>query len=518
MSSYCSFGYLAVILPGAILLYALTPQKYRWLTLLLASYAVFFSISGKLIVYLWLTTLSTYGLGRGLAKLQTRRRLLLAKTAKENRKAVKKRYAHYQQILILLTILIAVGLLLVLKYTPFILTNLKLLLPQIQVLKLAVPIGISFYTLQAVSYVIDIYHEKFTAETHLGKFALYMCFFPTIMEGPICRYQQTADQLFSGEAITYHQLTFGLQRIIYGLIKKMVIADRLNLFIKTVYHQYTQYDGGMIALAAIFYTIQLYMEFSGTMDIVIGSAEIFGISLPENFRQPFFSKSISEFWQRWHITLGAWLKDYVFYPISMAKPMKKLTTAARKRLGNHYGPLVAGAIALFAVWFGNGLWHGAGWKYIFFGMYHFSLILLASLFEPLNKKIHSRMPLPGYFAMLKTTILVVIGEMFFRAPGLKAGLTMFKIMVTQFSLESLTNGTLFTLGIDAYDLLIVLISLLLLGWISHLKEKGINIREEIAQQSLPCRWLVYYGLILFLIIFGAYGSGYVPIDPIYANF
>lgn len=238
------------------------------------------------------------------------------------------------------------------------------------------------------------------------------------MEGPICRYQQTAQQLWEAPPLRYQNLMLGLQRMSYGLLKKILVADRLNLFIKTVFDHYEDYDGLVIAVAAVCYTIQLYMDFSGTMDLAVGAGRIFGFHIPENFQRPFFSRSIPEFWQRWHISLGTWFKDYIFYPMSMSKPLKKLTTKARKRLGSHYGPLVAGSIALFCVWLCNGLWHGAAWNYVFFGMYHFALILLGNLTEPLTVRwtgalgiSRTSVPYRG-FQMVRTGILVCIGELF----------------------------------------------------------------------------------------------------------
>ncbi|HRM72977.1 MAG TPA: MBOAT family O-acyltransferase, partial [Ruminococcus bromii] len=183
--------------------------------------------------------------------------------------------------------------------------------------------------------------------------ALFMSFFPQIVEGPICRYGQTANQLWNVKQIEFENLKLGTVRILFGLMKKLVIADRLNPMIKQIFSHYDDYQGGIIALGAIAYTIQLYCDFSGTMDAVMGVAQIFGVTMPENFQRPFFSKSISEFWKRWHITLGTWFKDYIFYPVTMSKPMKNLTSSARKKLGNHFGPLLAGSIALFCVWFRN---------------------------------------------------------------------------------------------------------------------------------------------------------------------
>ena len=260
------------------------------------------------------------------------------------------------------------------------------------------------------------------------------------------------------------------------------------------------------------------------MYTVIGSAQIFGVKLPENFRQPFFSKSISDFWTRWHITLGAWFRDYIFYPLSLSEPLKKLTTKGRKKLGKHYGPLLASSIALFCVWISNGLWHGAAWSFIFFGMYHFGLILLGNIMEPVVKfvteKLHINRECWPYriFQIVRTTCLVFIGELFFRAKGLKAGLIMLKTIFTNFTFASFADGTFLKLGIDAHDFIIVAVFVVIVFITSIMKEKNINIREKIASKNIVIRWTLYYALILSIIIFGAYGVGYTPVDPMYASF
>ena len=208
----------------------------------------------------------------------------------------------------------------------------------------------------------------------------------------------------------------------------------------------------------------------------------------------------------------------------MSRPLKKLTSRARKRLGNHFGPLLAGAIALFCVWLCNGLWHGAGWNYIFFGMFHFALILSGNIVEPfavsITDKLHiNRSGFPyRCMQMIRTSVLVCIGELFFRAPGLKAGLAMFRKIFMDFSLASLVDGTIFELGMDKYDFIIIFISLIGIFFVSVLQERNISLREKISRKNIVIRLGVYYALILFLVIFGAYGRGYVPVDPIYAGF
>lgn len=529
-SSYFSPGYLALYLPAAVLLYALAGQRGRRAVLLLFSYVCFWAVSGKLIAYLLLSTLSMYHTGLWLAHDQARTKELLEETPKEERRALRARAQTKQRRILALGLLFQLGMLVVLKYTPFFLSNYNALL---QALSLPVtlriphfllPIGISFYTMQTASYLFDVYRQKVPADRNLFRLALYLSFFPLLMEGPICRYQQTAQQLWEAPPLRYQNFMLGLQRMSYGLLKKILVADRLNLFIKTVFDHYEDYDGLVIAVAAVCYTIQLYMDFSGTMDLAVGAGRIFGFHIPENFQRPFFSRSIPEFWQRWHISLGTWFKDHIFYPMSMSKPLKKLTTKARKRLGSHYGPLVAGSIALFCVWLCNGLWHGAAWNYVFFGMYHFALILLGNLTEPLTVRwtgalgiSRTSVPYRG-FQMVRTGILVCIGELFFRANGLYNGLAMFHKMVTQFSLACIRSGSLFQIGMRKKDFLLVAVFLVVLVLVGIAQERGVHLGTRLRQSPVALRVAVYYAVLLALIIFGAYGAGYVPVDPIYAGF
>lgn len=529
-SSYFSPGYLALYLPAAVLLYALLGQRGRRVVLLLFSYGCFWAVSGKLIAYLILSTLSIHYIGLWLSDVQTRSGQELSAAPKEERRALRARAQRTQRQILALGLLLQFGMLVVLKYTPFFFSNFNALfqalaLPvSLRIPHFLLPIGISFYTMQAASYLFDVYRQKIPADRNLLRLALYLGFFPTLMEGPICRYDQTARQLWEAPPLRYQNFLLGVQRMGYGLAKKMLLADRLNLLILNVFDHYEEHDGLVIAVAAVCYTIQLYMDFSGTMDLAVGAGRIFGFQIPENFQRPFFSRSIPEFWQRWHISLGTWFKDYIFYPLSMSKPLKKLTGKARKRLGSHYGPLVSGSIALLCVWLCNGLWHGSAWSYIFFGLYHFALILLGNLTEPLWAKLTgalhiSRTSLPyRIFQIVRTGILVCIGELFFRANGLRAGLAMFHTMVTDFSLASVLDQSIFTLGLPRKDGLLAAILLVGIALIGLAQERGVHPGTRLLRAPLPVRVTVYYAVILGIILFGAYGMGYVPVDPIYAGF
>lgn len=530
MVNYCNTLYFLIFLPIVILIYNITPKKHRPKILLLASYIFFFSISGKLIIFLIFSSLSIHHFGLWLESIKSEKDEILKNVQKEDKKEIKITYKKKEKRIIILAILIHLGLLVFLKYTKFFGININNLLAQLKVNyqiplpKLLIPIGISFYTLEAISYIIDVAREKIKPEKNLMSLALYLSFFPKTVEGPISRYEDLKESLNAGEKTTYKSLCFGAQRILYGLIKKVVVADRLNILVKSIFSMSEFSNGGIVALGTIAYTIQLYMDFSGTMDVVIGSAEIFNIRLKENFRQPFFSKSISEFWSRWHITLGTWFKDYIFYPVSLSKPMKKLTTILMRHLGNHFGPLIAGSVALFLVWLANGLWHGAAWTFVFFGMYHFFFIIIANITEPLVNKfycvthINRENVIVKTIRIIKTTIIVLIGELFFRADRFKTALAMFNALITKFDFRVIMSKDIFNFGIDKLDFIIVIITLVFVFVISILKEKNINIRKTLSTWQKPLRWLIFYILIFYLIIFGAYGMNYTPVDPMYANF
>ena len=524
-----SFTYIELLLL-TIIFYLFCGQKARRWVLLIFSYIFFCAVSGKLLIYLLFSTLSIHHIGLWLDMVQTEGRQQLKAADKSEKKALSVKCQKKQSMIMAFSVILHIGILAVLKYSPFAITNINSILHlfhlsyTVKIPEYLVPIGISFYTLQAVSYLFDVYRKVIPADRNLLRLALFMSFFPEIMEGPICRYTDTAASLWKAERIEYSNFIAGSQRIMFGIMKKLIAADRLNLFIEDVFLNYDSYDGFVIAIAVVGYTLQLYMDFSGTMDVALGTAQIFGVKLPENFRRPFFSKTISEFWQRWHITLGTWLKDYIFYPVSMAKPVTKLAKSARKKYGNHVGSLVAGSIALFCVWVANGIWHGAGWHFIFFGMYHFAFILCGNIAQPtvikVTQNLHiDRKSLPyRIIQIIRTDILVCIGELFFRAHGLHAGLAMFRKIITDFSLTTLRDGTLFTFGMDAKDFLILGIFVIFLLIVGIVQERGVVIRDTINCRNVVVRLALYCVAIMVIVVFGAYGIGYIPVNPIYANF
>ena len=413
--------YFIAFLPAVMILYQLCPQKFRKYVLLLANYAFFYTWSKFFLVYQVITMVITYVSSK-----------IIDHTAN---KKIKK-------ISLIIAILINLGVLVVLKYTNFFGENIFAIFHQpFTPIRLIAPIGISYYTLQMISYLMDTSSGKIHSNHSILDFAVYASFFPTLIQGPITRFNEIKEDIHAGNPITYQNLKFGSQRILFGLMKKMIIADRLDPAVSKIFTSYTQ-DGLFSLIGAVLCTIQLYMDFSGIVDICLGSAEIFGIKLPENFRQPFFAENASDFWRRWHITLGTFLRDYVFYPISLAKPTRRLSKFFTKHFGKAAGKFIGPFIALFAVWFLNGLWHGPYWSYIFYGLYYFCFMVLEILLKKpvddfLKKhQIDNNHTGLRIFRFVKLLIIVIIGELFFRAKTLEVGWTMFSSIFTNFHLST----------------------------------------------------------------------------------
>lgn len=454
------------------------------------------------------------------------RRDVALDSATGGKREIRLRYKVMARLALVVGVVFNLSILVMLKYLGFFVSLAGafgaangLLVPNI-----GAPIGISFYTLMAVSYLVDVYRESLPPDRHLGHVALFLVYFPYLMEGPIVRYRQVAPSLWAGHSPRCSNMYAGSLRILWGFAKKLVVADRLNPLVRNVFEGYESYDGGIIALAAILYTLQLYCDFSGTMDVALGMSRVFGVILPENFRQPFFSKTASEFWQRWHITLGAWFKDYVYYPVSLSKPCKSLTKRARRRFGKTVGPLLVSTIALFCVWLGNGLWHGAGSQYIAFGMYYFVICSLGGFVEPVVLRLsrkwginRGRVPYKA-FRIVRTLIIVFVGELVFRASSVDAALAMLGGVATRFSLDAIAGGDVLMLGLDAYDLWAVGVGAAIVLLFDVCCEKAGPPWDAIATKGVFTRWVVWVLLFVAVVVFGAYGYGYAPVDPMYAQF
>ena len=527
--AYQSLVYGFVFLPLCLAAYQIAPQRWRKRVLLAFSYLFFWLLSRELIIYLLGTTVFVHCIGIWLEWLKSEQKAELLTADRSEKKRIKSIYQKRSRHVLTFGVLMLLGTLAYLKYYNFFASNVNgifggILPFTIEQKNILMPVGISFYTLQAIGYMADVYWGKIRAEENMEKTALFMAFFPQIMEGPICRYQDTCDTLYEGRPLQMNNLTDGYIRIFWGLFKKTVIADRLAIGVDAIFGNYASYSGSMIVFAAVAYTIQLYMEFSGCMDIIIGSGQLFGVKLPENFRQPFSAQSAAEFWRRWHITLGTWFKTYIFYPVSMSSPVKKWNQYGRKHFGKYITMLGTSAIALFPVWMCNGLWHGARWSYIFYGMYYFSLILVGIAVEPVRDRIlkilHISPEFQGlkYMRIAKTWVIIFVGELFFRADGLRAGVHMFRSIFRNFQLSNLWDGSLLNLGMSRADLFAVMAGCIVVAIVGSAKERGIRVRNSLEKKPVFIRWSIYYALILAVIVIAAYGDDYQVVDMIYAGF
>ncbi len=514
--SYAVWYYPVLFLPLTLLFYQLLPREFRRYVLLAANLLFYVSFSGLLVIFPFLASGISFGAGLLMESISGNKEI------KRKERTKKKKQVLAASIVLLLLILV------IMKYADFVgLTIVRISQAfnggfHWNLLELAVPVGISYFTLESIAYLTDVYREDIAAEHDFIKLLLFMTFFPKLLEGPISRYNEISDRLSEGEPVRANNLAEGYQRILWGLFKKLVIADHLAPAVDILF-QNNIMDGSLSLAAAVLFTLQEYMDFSGTIDIVIGSGMTLGIHMHENFRQPFFAKNASDFWRRWHITLGTFFKDYIFYPVTLSKPVMKFTKKIRDRFGKYVGNLAAPALALFLVWLSNGLWHGPRWTYIFYGMYYFVLIELENIVEGpflflLEKLKLKETSVPvRVFRFVKLFFLVIIGEMFFRADTFSVGYEMFKQIFINFHLNVLTDN-LGLLGMDFWDYWTVIIGLLVVIIISVLKEGGYPIRAALMSKPLVVRMLFWYACVFVIVLFGAYGNGYDAAGMIYAKF
>lgn len=522
--SFLSMKFL-LFLAAAVAGYYVIPKQLQWVWLLLFSY-IFYLASGPAAVVFILTTTATTFLG-GLWLERTDRALARAlecvpdrtpdrsrrpysskqPLSPEEKKALKGRYKQHKKWIVALVLFVNFGILAALKYRNFAADNMNLLFgTHFSSAKLLLPLGISFYTFQSMGYLIDVYRGKYAPDRNPFRFALFVSFFPQILQGPIGRYDRLASQLCGRRNFSLTRIERGLQLMLWGYFKKIVIADRAAVVVSEVFGNYQSYHGILVIAGVLCYSLQLYGDFSGGMDVIMGAAECFGISLDANFKRPYFAQSISDFWHRWHITLGTWMKDYVFYPFSLSKGMNKFGKYCKKHLGKHVSRVLPVCIANLLVFFLVGVWHGPAWKFIVYGLYNGIIIAASNLFAPfygeMARKLHIPLESKPWMAVriLRTFLLVNISWYFDMAESLGAALTMMKNTIAGFSLSALTDGSLLRLGLDLKDYGALALSCAVLLSVSLLQENHISMRDSLAAKPLAARWCVYL-MLLFSIPF-----------------
>ena len=477
---YISFRYYLIVAAMLILFYAL-PLKRRWCVLLAAN------------VVFWLVFCRTgwpFLLGTIMVSYLAAVWIYISS-------GVKKK------VLLAGAVILVIGIWLFLRNESF----MRQAIPGAESLRLLAPLGISFYTMQIIAYLTDVYRGDIAPQKNPAKYALFITFFPQLLQGPIPRYRQLGEQLFCGHLFDERKFTRGFYLIIWGFFLKLVIADKASVVVDTVFDNYPAYSGGYLWFASILYSIQLYADFLACTTLAQGVSFLFGIELAGNFKRPYFAVSVKDFWQRWHISLSSWLRDYVYIPLG----------GNRKGKGRKY-------LNLAVTFLASGIWHGAGLTYLLWGGIHGCCQIMGECLDGPKEKIYARLNIrpdgkgKRIIKQTGTFLIVSLAWVIFRAGTPGTGISMIVHMVSDFNPWIFFNDRIFTIGLAWKEMLVLLFAVLLLFVVEKKQEEGIRISECIGRQKLPVRWLVCMAGICAVMIFGTYGFGFEAQDFIYGGF
>lgn len=481
-----------IFYPIVLVLYFLAPPKLRSVCLLLASYYFYMSWNPAYALLIGISTGVTFLCGIGIEKAK-------------------------KVPILLIGLIINLSILGIYKYSNFFLDSIDHVLQMLHIgsmqsrLDILLPVGISFYTFQAIGYMIDVYWGKVKAERNIITYALFVSFFPQLVAGPIERSESLLQQMRSIEKIKLwnaKRVTSGAILMIWGLFLKMVIADRVSILVNTVFDQYRMYGSTELIAAAIGFTLQIYCDFSSYSLIAIGSAKILGFELMENFNTPYFAVSIRDFWSRWHISLSTWFRDYIYIPMG----------------GNRKGKFRKD-VNLLVVFLISGLWHGAAWKFVAWGGIHGFYQVMGDMLSAPRARIREKLKIKTNcfsYRLLQTAVtffLVGFAWIFFRADGITDALHIIVRMVNKPTPWVLFNGGIYELGLDRIEMNILLFSLLLLvlvDLIRYVKKQTIDL--FLMEQNLWFEWAVIILLICMLFVFGEYGPTFDAQQFIYFQF
>lgn len=477
--TYISITFYLFVL-AAVLLYYILPLRYRWLVLLGGSVFFYWQImeTGMAVAIVFATVMTAYGAG-----------LLL------QRKKSKGIFACAVLLMIFPWFCMKNG-----NYV------LEILLHR-EPVEWIVPVGISFYTLQVISYLADIYRERITAEKNPAKFILYVMFFPQIVQGPIPRYDRLAGQLYEGHRFDERMVVGGFYRILWGFFLKLMIADRAAVVVNEIFDNHYQYVGCYVLVAGVLYSVELYADFSACISISKGVANLFGVSLADNFNHPYLAVSVKDFWHRWHMSLSEWLKDYIYIPFG----------GSRKGRVRTY-------INLILTFLVSGIWHGAGLRFLVWGLMHAVYQIAGQLTKNLQRKaaklsgLEEASGVKLWIRRIWTFLCVMTAWIVFRAENLRAGLQMIWSMFRIRNIWIFTNDALLSLGLDWKEWVVLAVSILVLFVVSIKQEQGVAFSDVIFRQPVYVRWALYLFAIFGIMTYGVYGMGYDSQAFIYGGF
>ena len=534
-----------VFLAMTVVFYFLFPRRYRWIALLIASTVFYVTWGYAALGYIGGSVLVTYLGGVRMGRIYQRTDALIKAEPEADRAwKNKKRLGAKRRCraVLWICVILVLGVMVLTKTTAYIEGRWPSFnFPKVQIgrasfalnavwlgdrrFSLIVPLGLSYYTLSLVGYLADIYWRKEQAEKNPFKLLLFAIYFPKILQGPITKYRTTAAELFAEHRFSYDGFCKGLQRFVWGCFKKMVVADRLNLFVQQVFGDYPNYGGSVILTAAVFAAFQLYCDFSGCMDMALGISGALGITLDENFNHPFLSREAAEFWRRWHITLGTWFKDYVYMPLAVAPWMMKLCSRLKKKGFKRLSKSAATVIPLSVVWILTGLWHGTGLNYLLWGIYWGLLIILSSVFAPELKKLTAWLkinPEGGawqVFRRLRTFFLFVFSRLITLPGSVSHTRNVLGRIFGKFEPWHLVNGDLYKVVLNRSNFFLSILVIALVLAVDRIEEKaGCHITQVVSKQHVVIRWLIYYAVFFSIMVFGIYGPGFDAAAFVYMQY
>ena len=482
-----------IFFPVTLILYWIFPKKYRYICLFIASYTFYMFWNPKYALLMGTSTVITFLSGVLIEKLK------------------------YKRTVVAFSFIINLAILVFFKYFDFLLQNINIVLSLFNIkliekpFDIILPVGISFYTFQALSYTIDVYRGEIKSEKNIIKYALFVSFFPQLVAGPIERSRNLiiqVDNLDKIKRFDYDRITEGLLLMLFGYFQKMVIADRAAILVDTVFNAYYEYNSMALILAAVFFAIQIYCDFGSYSLIAIGTAKVMGINLMENFNTPYFARGIKEFWGRWHISLSTWFRDYLYIPLGGNRCSK-----FRKSFN---------ILVTFLV---SGLWHGANFTFIAWGAIHGIFHIIEEQLKPIKEKYLNKFNIKTNvfsFIILEiiiTFIIVDLAWIFFRAETIHDAIHYIERIFTRIDLWTLFDGTLYTLGLNRFEMNLLIIALFILMSVDLIKYiRKESIFEFLSKQNLYFRWFVMLFLIFYIIVYGKYGAGFDPKQFIYFQF
>lgn len=483
--------------PIVVLIYFLIPFKLRKVWMLISSYYFYMSWNPKYAILIGTTTIITYFSGLLIEK---------ANEISDEEKSIK-----LKRFWVLMSFASNLGILFLFKYYNFFMSSIERVLALVDItvaipsFDYLLPVGISFYTFQALSYTMDLYRKDVKVEKNLVKYALFVSFFPQVLAGPIEKSKNLLHQFDEKHSFDYYRVRNGLILMLWGFFQKIVIADRLAILVNTVYNNPDKYRGLEIIIATVFYAFQIYCDFSSYSDIARGAAEIMGFRLSVNFKQPYFSRSIKEFWRRWHISLSSWFKDYLYIPLG----------------GNRCSKL-RNYINIMIVFLVSGLWHGASMNFLIWGGLHGIYQVAGNILKPAKEKIIDIFNIKTdvfsfkVFQVLINFVLVDFAWIFFRANSFSGAILLIKNMF-YFNPWIFYSGDIYKLGLDSKDFKVAVLGIIMVLIVNYIQRTK-SARIELSKQNIGFRWIIYFAAIIFIIIFGVYGPGYSKQEFIYFQF